>query len=87
MVHSVLFETHYSLPKYLSDIESLKTVKFKFEIYKFLELIPEELKMQNYVTAARSNSIVNPPSHRRAQGIYNSGGVFERLGNSSKYSK
>ena len=36
---------YYSLPKYLSDIESLKTVKFKFEIYKFLELIPEELKV------------------------------------------
>ena len=32
-----------SLPKYLRDIESVKTEKFKFELDKFLELIPGEL--------------------------------------------
>ena len=29
-----------SLPKYLRDIESVKTEKFKFELDKFMELIP-----------------------------------------------
>ena len=56
-----------SMPKYLKDIESVKTEKFKFELDKFLELIPDELKMPNYVTAARSNSIAWPESHLRAQ--------------------
>ena len=32
------------LPKYLRDIESVKTGKFKFELDKFLELIQDELK-------------------------------------------
>ena len=32
------------LPKYLRDIESVKTEKFKFELDKFLELIPESQK-------------------------------------------
>ena len=40
-----------SLPKYLRDIESVKTEKFKFELDKFLELIPDEPKFPNYVTA------------------------------------
>ena len=40
-----------SLPKYLRDIESVKTEKFKFELDKFLELIPDEPKMPNSVTA------------------------------------
>ena len=38
-----------SLPKYLRDIESVKTEKFKFE-HKFLELIPDQPKMPNYMT-------------------------------------
>ena len=39
------------LPKYLRDIESVKTEKFKFELDKFLELIPDKLKMRKlYVT-------------------------------------
>ena len=37
----------YSLPKYLKDIESVKTEKFKYELDKFLELIPDEPKMPN----------------------------------------
>ena len=64
-----------SLPKYLTDIESVKTEKFKFELDKFLEFIPDELKMSKYVTAARSNSILDQQSHLRAQGIYQGGGV------------
>ena len=32
------------LPKYLRDIESVKTEKFKLEFDKFLELIPDEPK-------------------------------------------
>ena len=48
-----------SLRKYLRDIESIKTEKFKFELNIFLELIPDELKMPNYVIAARSNSIID----------------------------
>ena len=37
----------YSLPKYMKDIESVKTEKFKYELDKFLELIPDEPKMPN----------------------------------------
>ena len=33
-----------SLPKYLRDIETVKTEKLKFELDKFLELIPDEPK-------------------------------------------
>ena len=32
------------MPKYLREIESVKTEKFKFELNKFLELIPDEPK-------------------------------------------
>ena len=66
---------HKPLPKYLRDIESVKTEKFKFELDKFLELIRDEAKMPNYVTAARSNSILDQLSHLSAQEIYHSGGV------------
>ena len=42
-----------SLRKYLRDVESVKTEKFKFEPNKFLEFIPDEPpKMPNYVIAA-----------------------------------
>ena len=61
------------LPKYLRDIESVKTEKFKSELDKFLELIPDEPKMPNYVTASGSNSILDKLTHLRAQGIYQSG--------------
>ena len=47
---------YISLPKYPRDIESVNTEKFKFELDKFLELIPEEPKMPDYVTASGSNS-------------------------------
>ena len=64
-----------SLPKYLRDIESVKTEKFKFELDKFLELIPDEPKMPNYVTASGSNCILDQLIHLRALGIYWSGGI------------
>ena len=38
------------------DMRSVKNGKFKSQLDKFLELIPDEPKMTNYVTAARSNS-------------------------------
>ena len=58
-----------SLFKYLRDIEIVKTEKFKFELDKFLELITDQPKMPHYVTATRSNSILDQLSHRRAQGL------------------
>ena len=64
-----------SLPKYLTDIESVKTEHIKFEIDKFLELIHDEPKMSNYVTASGSKGILDQLTHLRAQGIYQSGGV------------
>ena len=60
---------HNALPKYLRDIESVQTEKFK------LELIPDEPKMPNYVTASGSFCILDQLTHLRAQGIYQSGGV------------
>ena len=45
-------QLYNSLPKYLRDIETVKTEKFKFEFDKFLELIPDQPKMPNYVTAS-----------------------------------
>ena len=64
-----------SLPKYLRDTESVKAEKFKFELDKFLALIPDEPNRPNYVTASGSNSILDQLIHLRAQGIYRSGGV------------
>ena len=64
-----------SLPKYQRDIESGKTEKLKFELDKFLELIPDEPKMPNYVTASGSNCILDQLTHLWAQGIYRNGGV------------
>ena len=64
-----------SLPKYRRDIESVKTEKFKFELDKFLDTIPDQPKMPNYVTASGSNSILDQLTHLRAQGIYHNGGV------------
>ena len=54
-----------SLPKYLRDIEIIKTEKFKFELDKFLELIPDEPIMPNYVTTSGSNSILEQLTHLR----------------------
>ena len=65
------------MPKYLRDIESIKTENFKFELDKFLEVITDEPKMPNYVTASGSNSILNQLTHLRAQGTYRSGGVLD----------
>ena len=50
---------HNSLPKYLRDMRRVKTDKFEYELDKFLELIPDEPKMDIYVTASRSNSILD----------------------------
>ena len=55
-----------SLPKYLRDVESVNPEKLKLELCKFLELIPDELKMPNYVTAAISNIILHQLTHLRA---------------------
>ena len=41
----------------------------------FLELIPDEPKMANYVTASGSISILDQLTHLRAQGVYHNGGV------------
>ena len=73
-----------SLPKYLRDIESVKTEIFKFELGKFLELIPEKPNMPNYVTASGSNSILEQLTHLRAQGIYRSGGFPDSAMEQSK---
>ena len=43
-----------SLPKYLRNIESVKTEKFKFELDKFLELIPDRC-VQNVQLCKSSN--------------------------------
>ena len=56
-----------SLPKYQRDIESVKTEKFKFELDKFLELIPDQPELPNYLTAGGSNSILDQRTHLRAQ--------------------
>ena len=61
----------------MRHIESVKTEKFKLELDKFLELIPDEPKMPNYVTAAGSNSILDQLTNLRAQGIYHGGGVLD----------
>ena len=44
---------------YLRHIERVKTEKFKFELDKFLEFIPDEPIMPIYVTEARSNIILD----------------------------
>ena len=62
-----------SLPKYLRDIKSVKTEKFKFELEKFLD----EPTMPNYVIASGSNCIRDQLTHLRVQGIYRSGGVTD----------
>ena len=56
--------------------KAIKLKKFNFDLYKFLELIPEP-KMPNYVTASGSNSILYQLTHLRAQVIYQSGGVHD----------
>ena len=42
---------------------------------KFLDTIPDEPNIPNYVTASGSNSILDQHTHLRAQGIYHNGGV------------
>ena len=74
-LYSGLGCTTRCMPKYLTDLESVKTEKFKFELDKFLETIPDQPKMPNYVTASGSNSILDQLTHLRAQGIYHNGGV------------
>ena len=53
----------YETPKYLRDIESVKTEKLKFELDKFLEPINDQRNMPNYVTASGTNSILNQLAH------------------------
>ena len=59
----------------MRDIESVKIEKFKFELDKFLDIIPDQPRMPNYATASGSNSILDQLTHLRAQGIYHNGGV------------
>ena len=59
----------------MRDTESVKTEKLKFKLDKFLDTIPDQPKMPNYVTASGSNSILDQLTHLRAQGIYHSGEV------------
>ena len=65
-------------------MESVNTEESKFELDKFLELIPDEPKISNYATAARSNSICDQLSHRRPQGIDNIGEVFDSAAKQAK---
>ena len=53
----------------ISETTSVKTEKLKLKLDEFLEFIPDEPKMANYVTAAGINSILGQLSHLRAQGI------------------
>ena len=64
----------------MRDIERVKTEKFKLELNKFLELIPDEPKIPNYVTAAGSNCILDQLTHLRAEGIYQLRWWSPRLG-------
>ena len=41
----------------------VKTEKFKFELDKFLDTIPDQPKMPNYVTTSGSNSILDQLTH------------------------
>ena len=61
----------------MRDIKSVKIEKFKFELDKFLVLIPDEPKMPNYATVSESNSILDQLAHLRAQGINQSSGVLD----------
>ena len=45
-----------SLPKYLRDTESVKTEKFKFELDKFLDTIPDE--SQKYQTMSPHQEVI-----------------------------
>ena len=49
-----------SLPKYLRDIESVKTEKFKFELDKFLELIPDQPKIAHLCHRIRKKQHPRP---------------------------
>ena len=66
-----------SLPKYLRDMESIKTENFKFELAKFLQLIPDQPKMPNYVTASGIKQQHPQPAHLSdgSIGSYQSGGI------------
>ena len=51
---------HNSLPKYLRDVESVKTEKFKFEFDMFLELIPDQPKMPDFCHRIRKQQHPRP---------------------------
>ena len=56
---------------------SVKTENNKFELIKLSELIPDEPKMPNYVTSAKSNCILDQLSYRGVRRIYKGGGVLD----------
>ena len=67
-----------SLPKYLWDIESVRTEKFKFERDQFLEHIPDDPNDQHMSPHTEATcSILDQMTHLRAQGIYQSGRVLD----------
>ena len=65
---------HNSLPKYLRDIESVKTENFKFELDKFPGPNPDEPKMRTYVTPSASNSMLDQLNLRAQLEFKQSGG-------------
>ena len=49
---------HNIIHKNLRDVRSVETKNFKFELDKFLEMVPDDPKMENYATTAISNRIL-----------------------------
>ena len=62
----------------MREIKIIKTQKVKFEFIKFLELVPVEAKMPNYVTAARIKNILEQLSRRRVLGNYQCDSAMEQ---------
>ena len=52
-------------------MRNVESETLKFELHKFLELIPDDPKTNKSDTAARITSILDQPSLHRAQAIYN----------------
>ena len=60
-----------ALPKHLRDTSTETSLeKFKTELGRFLQTIPDQPKLPHYNLSATSNSIIDQLAQRRAQGIY-----------------
>ena len=66
-----------SLRNYRRDMRN-----FIFELEKFIKLIPDEPKLTNYITAARSNTILDLLTHR-SLGSRNRQSTVTRVSNSA----